>query len=169
MTFFVIHESTGDEIGEIFPQAKCLEYTDNYHSQNSITRLPNLKIPSIKPDFNTVILGDKAKKTDVISSGLITSYSFIVNHKVKRLLEQFVLPLHDFYEVILKRKKGNIIDNYFVLHFQESFSKYIDFKSSIISIQTLPPWNIPNWNFNKEIVNLDSYYDFEKLSKNVAG
>ncbi len=91
MSYFILTNSTGKDIGKEYPQTDGMGGFYQFGDSNSISNLPNLKIPDFIPNLDYFNIHKNSKLTDFISTGLITAMGFIVSEKAKNILEQFNL------------------------------------------------------------------------------
>lgn len=155
MKYYVLKNSTGDDIGKEYPQTDgmCAEYRSSL--PNSISFLPNLELPNFEPNLDYFILDKKANLTDFISTGLINATGFIMNDKAKTIFEKFNLMPHKFFPARILNK-NKFVSNYYWLHLCLDYSNLIDYRKSQFILKKMPPWNIPNWDYQIEPIKVDS-------------
>ncbi|NME72947.1 hypothetical protein [Flammeovirga aprica] len=165
MRYYILEDSTGDEIGNTYPQTDGMSNNYKFKKIDSVSNLPILKAPKVIPDLNSVMLGKGSNLTDIVSSALFNSYSFLVNSKLKALMTKFNLPKHAFFEATLLKYDSDVKENYFLFHLQESHSTSIDFTKSSFSTLRIPPWELPNWDYEKTPIEINSHDDLVKKTK----
>ncbi|MBT2563801.1 hypothetical protein J7E50_21420 [Pedobacter sp. ISL-68] len=146
--YYSIENSTGKDVGNVFPQASCLNQ-DLAHS---------IQFDEFS-NFDSEILfklEPKAKLTDVLSQAAISAYGFLVNNKVRQILEGFNLMEHRYYKCLVKDQKG-VVHDYYWLHLVDDNTKKIDYSNSIFY------WTKST--FRKGILELNSYEDYLKQKK----
>lgn len=108
-----------------------------FDKPNSMTNLDNDDFPDFKPDL-IFELEDKAILTDVISPSNISAKGFLINNKLKSILDDFNLMEHKYYDATVISKGVN--NRYFWLHFKDCDEKYlggINFDNSSFYISNL--------------------------------
>lgn len=129
MEWYSFSPTTDEKICGAYTQTDGMGPGYNLRGNNSVWNIPNLRKPNFEPDFDCFMLDKKAKLTDIISTSTINACGFIVSDKLKNLFDNFKLPPHIYYPVVLLHKKERIT-NYYWLHFTEDNTKYIDFDNS---------------------------------------
>ncbi|MBD0401553.1 hypothetical protein [Flammeovirga sp. EKP202] len=74
-------------------------------------------------------------------------------------MTKFNLPKHAFFEATLLKYDSDVKENYFLFHLQESHSTSIDFTKSSFSTLKIPPWELPNWDYEKTPFEINSHDD----------
>lgn len=133
MEWFVIKNSIGKDVGNVYPQTDGMAPGYDLKKANSVHNIPNAKFPDFEPDLSYFVLDKKAKLTDVISTGLISAGGFIINDKVRKIFDQFNLPIHKYYPARILYKKS-LYNNYQWMHFGNDSSEWIDFSKSEFQI-----------------------------------
>lgn len=150
--YYTIKNRTDDETGGVFPQAGCLNQ-DLAHS---------IQFDEFS-NFDTEILfklEPKAKLTDVLSQAAISAYGFLINDKVKKILQGFHLMEHRYYKCLVKDQKG-IVHKYYWLHLSDNkLLNKIDYAGS--------KFYTTEFGFRHEDVILKSYDDY-KIKKAELG
>ena len=116
MKYYALKNSTAKEIGKEYPQTDGMGDGYSFSAVNSISNLPHLEMPDFTPNLDYFNLDKKAKLTDFISTALINAEGFIVNDRVKNVLDNFNLAPHRFYPAKLLHN-NKFYTNYFWLHF----------------------------------------------------
>ena len=106
----------------------------DYDSPQSVYKLGRCykTLPDFVPDLDGFVLHSKAKPTDFLSTSL-TSRGYIINEKVKNILQNFKLPLHAFYPIELRYKK-QLVDKYYWLHVICDLTGIVDYSASTFFI-----------------------------------
>ena|SRR5688572_2372170 len=134
MLYYLDESTKLEEIGAFF-QIKSMSDGYDYNASNSIfamDRLSNNEIPVFEPNLNSFVLKPKAKLTDVISAGYASGKGFLLNDKVKLLLQRFTIDKGIYYPATVIYKKQNLfysflyiasylIKNEGLVDFQKSF------------------------------------------------
>lgn len=132
MAYYIIKNANEPEItGNVFPQisehkAWCW---DNYEFFANIR--PDT-IPTIELELNYLKLHPKAKLTNFLSDGKI-NVGFIIDRKVKSILENFKLPEHKFFKASVQ-KGESFIDEFYWFFPVSKISNLIDFSNSLFEI-----------------------------------
>jgi hypothetical protein len=127
---FIINAADEKTIGKTYPQCKGVPegYTHGWYKQpNSMTKLNNKYFPENNPDLLFELKND-AKFTDIVSVGNISAKGFLINQKVKDILDDFNLIEHKYYpaKLIVNRKAYD----YYWLHIVKDNLLGINFKKS---------------------------------------
>lgn len=156
MKYYILKNSTGDDIGKEYPQTDgmCLEHRSS--EPNCISFLPNLEMPGFEPNLDYFVLDKKAKLTDFISTALINASGFIVSKKIKYTLEKFDIAKYKFYPARILFK--NKFYDYYWLHFCEDMSPLIDLANTTFDLKTSITWNI--WNIVEGNIHFKTYDHF---------
>lgn len=148
--YYSIDNSTGKDVGNVFPQVSCLNQ-DLAHS---------IQFDEFS-NFDSEILfklEPKAKLTDILSQAAISAYGLLINDKVRQILEGFNIMKHRHYKCLVKDQSG-VVHYYYWIHLVEDNTKKIDYSNSIF-----------NWTkstFKKGEIKLNSYHDYlEKKKEN---
>lgn len=168
MKYYSLKNSTSDDIGKVYPQTDGMSDFYSYSAPDSLKNLPNLQLPDFEPNLDYFIIDDKAKLTDVISTGLIDATGLIVNDKVKDLLQTFHLMPHKFFPAKLLYKK-RFYHNYYWLHLGRDYADTIDYKKSNFELKSIPPWDIPDWDYETEGLAINNRNDLIEVWKQTDG
>ena len=85
------------------------------------------------PDFGVFNLYSSSKLTDLVSNGVLGTFSLIITEKFKNTLTDFNLGTHWFFPIYLKHKSDTL--KYFVLHLNNDLSDRIIYEQSIFYTQ----------------------------------
>lgn len=140
MEYYVLKNSTGKEIGKTYPQTNGMSNDYNFQIPESINFLPNLETPLHTPNLNFFKVDDKAKITDFISTGLINATGFIVNEKIKSLLDNYNIAEHMYFPARLYHK--NKLINAYWLHFTKDYTPTINFQKSTFNLLSPITWDV---------------------------
>ncbi|WP_339682415.1 hypothetical protein [Gimesia maris] len=94
----------------VVPQHQSMGSDYDYDAPDSVHQLPFDGLPDFAPNFNTVLLEDRAIVTDLISSAPIRNCGWLISGKFKSILETFTLPPHRFYPVPVVHRSTEIPD-----------------------------------------------------------
>src|SRR5688572_2879645 len=142
MLYFLENSTNLNDVGAYF-QVKSMSDGYDYNASNSIfavDRLSNDEIPVFEPDLNSFVLKPKAKLTDVISTGYASDKGFLLNDKVKLLLQRFTIDKGIYYPATVIYKKQNLfysflyIASYLIEKEIITFSKSSFFEKKISEI-----------------------------------
>lgn len=144
--YYTLDNRTDKEVGNVFPQVDCI----NQELAHAI------KFDAFLPNLDTEILfklEPKAKLTDVLSQGAIAAHGLLVNRKVIDIFASFNLMKHKYYKCLVKDKKDNTHE-YFFLHLADNFTEKIDYEKSI--------FYSTRSTFRQEEIKISSYEDYLK-------
>jgi len=129
MKFYSIgHEFDPKIIGKVEIQINEM-VSDNYmEGDDSIYNVSDNSFPTITPRLDGFKLASKAKLTDILGCIFITQGLF-VSLRVKKILEEFKLPEHRFYPIVIHKGKEQVTE-YFWFFYVFQIENYIDFKES---------------------------------------
>lgn len=123
MKYFVMKEPV---IGNVFPQVH--KYIKGYdpEAHHALFSLYDYvdSLPDYVPDLDGMMLAGSAKLTDFLSSAF--TRMFIMSEKAKSVLEQYHLPLHQFYPLGLYKRK--IKHDYFLFKYVSNYSDFVDYE-----------------------------------------
>lgn len=122
-------------IGTEYPQIQTMGGTVDKNAPDSLYNVYSDAFPNFIPNLNYFILHKNAKLTDVLSTAMI-SYGFVLNDKVKKILEQFKLPPHKFYPAIVEHK-GTFYENYHWFFYICDVLDFIDYNKTKFFITDL--------------------------------
>jgi len=143
--YYSIKNSTGKDVGNIFPQVSCLNQDLAHSIQfDEFSNFDREILFKLEP---------KAKLTDVLSQAAISAYGFLVNNKVKQILEGFNLMEHRYYKCLVKDQNG-VVHEYYWLHLSDpSLVLTIDYpKSKFFTLE---------YGFRDADINLTSYDEYK--------
>ena len=113
-------------------------YNYKYHSsevENFFNRDFNLgNLPDFEVRLDGLILGKNVRVTDFIGIDSLLK-GICISDRVKKILEEYNLPNHRFYPVTFHQpskveKKIEVIEGYWLLHFELEFGKNVNFEKS---------------------------------------
>lgn len=118
-----------------------LDYSANYMVGNSDFQAFGMFTGEVKksflggkyPKINKPLkfeLHKRAKLTNCLSQGAISSGGLLIDEKVKSVFDSFHIMKHQYYPAEIIGKKGEII-NYYWLQLEENLTSEIDFDASI--------------------------------------
>ncbi|MGB4771931.1 MAG: hypothetical protein WBP58_10750 [Chitinophagaceae bacterium] len=126
------------KIGKAYPQTDGMGGNYNLHGPNSVWNILDYSEINFIPNLNYFIIDKSAILTDFVSTALIASAGFLVNNRVRKLLDSYSIKNHVYYDATIKFK-NSLLNNYSWLHFTSSDDDLIDFeKSSFILTEPLP-------------------------------
>lgn len=144
--YYKINYELDDKItGKGYPQVNCLNVNEigNFSSWEL-----NKKKTILKFELNK-----KSKLTDVLSV-LEINTGFLISPKVKKILDQFKLMRHQYFDATIETDNGTF--NYYWLHLTEpDLVKKIDYNKSIF-YET-------EYTFKKDIIILDNFEHYQML------
>jgi hypothetical protein len=148
MKYYIIHNSTGEDVGKVFPQISFINQQDAF----SLEFDKFVKIPTLIAKTNR-----GTKITDSMSEASISGSGILINNKIKSILLCFNLMPHKFYEVIIETKKESM--SYYWLHFikQDSVLQNIDYPKSKFY------WT--EYGYKEQNLSLKSYKDYLQKKK----
>jgi len=118
-------------IGSEYPQIQKMKPGYDYEGICSVYKLGRCyqALPDFVPDLDGFVLHSRAKLTDFLSNVFSSPQGFIISERVKNILQDFKLPLHDFYSIKLYHKKKTI-DNYYWLHIICDLTNIVNYPES---------------------------------------
>lgn len=134
MKYYSIRESINPSIVGIYPQVEDARYTcDVWEDQRFIDSKKFEKL-DYEPITASAILRKNAKPTDLISAGIVGfSLKLLISGKLKKILKGVRNSGMQFFRAQIIRK-GEILEDYWVVNMYEIDMKFIDFKCSDIFI-----------------------------------
>lgn len=152
------------ETGSEYPQLQRWSpgYDDDnpnsYYSYYNASNRGSI-FPDFTPDMDSLVLHNKAKLTDLLSSGL--SIGFIISHKLKTIFEKYNFPSSKFYPTTIIHKKERL-DSYYLMHiisnYYVDYLEWVDYNKSVFIVSGIA-------NNNPEYVTLSSKEDYLEKSK----
>jgi len=126
MKYFTI-KSTSEKkiIGNEFPQIQTMAGSVNRADDNSVYNVFPDAFPEFVPNLNYFVLHRNSKVTDVLSASMISG-GFIVNTRVREILEKYSLPEHRFYPATVECN-NKLDDNYAWFFFVSDVLDFIDY------------------------------------------
>ncbi len=130
--YYIIGEPCGNEVGNVFPQSSImLEDETNVNETENVRAVMKCvdKLPSFVPKFGKVVLSDKARLTDVISSVHFNRFiGKIMNERALNIFQSYKLPQHKPFplEIVYRDK----VYSYFWVHIVSQEYEAIDFQKS---------------------------------------
>ena len=131
MQFYLFKESCATkETGPEYPQVQKWKtgYDDDKHDSYYSYYYASSKgriFPDFIPDLDALVMQNRAKPTDLISSGL--SIGFIISDKLKAIIQQFKFPPYRLYPVKILHKKVELDGYYFMHIISDYFHDYLEF------------------------------------------
>lgn len=164
LSFFKIDYSTKKEvIGSDFPQICDYKEDNNQKSQFSIDDFCEFKGKYCDelPILDNYILSNRAKLTDLLSCGLCPGGDILISERFKDLLFGYNLgPCQIFPATVETKKKEKM--KYFLIHFNYSLEKYIDFKNTKYNYSVFPEL------LTSPIVDFESYDAFRMKNRKLG-
>lgn len=119
--YYLIENSTDNQVGNVFPQASCINqkiaHAINFDGFSNLDVSISFQLES------------KAKLTDVLSQAAISAHGLLVSKKVKELLSNFNIVQHKYYNCLVRDLTG-VKHEYFWLHFVDDFANLINYSQS---------------------------------------
>jgi hypothetical protein len=145
--YHIIKNDLNDKVvGKDYPQVNCLTMNQAHLLQSWLFLDPE---PELKLE-----LKKKAILTDVLSDATINASGFLINEKLKNILESFKLIRHKFYLASVKAKAENF--DFYWLHLSEpEITKSLDYQNSTF-FRT-------EYTFREEPIELHSLEDYNKI------
>lgn len=161
--YYWLVNSTGKDVGSASLQTEGMTYS--MYDKDSIKNMPFFQKPDFIPNTNALQVSYKAKVTDIIKCVFTNSKkSFFLNDKTKNLLLKYNLSPYELYEAkVLHRDK--IYDNYFLIHFIDDMTKYIDYEKSTFNIKNMIEWQ--KWEIIKENIKFKNYEELINFYFNI--
>ncbi|HCO25896.1 MAG: hypothetical protein CME31_05240 [Gimesia sp.] len=98
-----------DGVG-VVPQHPTMGSDYDYDAPDSVHQLSFDSLPEFEPNFNSILLDDRAILTDLISSSPVKNCGWLVSGKLKAILDTFTLPLHQYFPVPVLHRGQKIPD-----------------------------------------------------------
>ncbi|WP_294299545.1 hypothetical protein [uncultured Chryseobacterium sp.] len=158
MKYYLLKESIDLEIAGNFPQSTDAKHNCHVWDEPAFIEHHELTPIDFEPIVSNAILHNKAKLTDIIStSGMGFTRKLLVSGKLKNIIRDNVnnSNVQFFKSPILY--KGQIIDDYWIIYCNKSFSEFIDLSKSIIKIRKRKP----EGGTYLENISFENYYSFE--------
>jgi hypothetical protein len=135
MNYYILSNSTDEKVVGDIPQVKMAPDYD-FDKHNSVRSISRDNFPEFNPDLNFFVMTPKAKLTDVITvSGLISAKGFLINEKVKNILDKHNLVSHKYYQAKLYYK--NQAFTYYWWHVVSDLTPCIDYNQTSFIIKRL--------------------------------
>lgn len=149
--------------GREYPQVQEMISSKYQEGPDSIYNLTHKDFPSFTPNLQGLKLHSRAKASDFISC-IYCSSGYLINEKVKGILERFCLPEHRFYPATLHKwlKKYR---NYYWLYYTHSLISYINFDKSQF-YDAVHKSHPSTW--TKE-VKINDWDEYDQFRRNIAG
>jgi hypothetical protein len=128
-----------------------------YHHEHpfSLKNISPSKIPDFAPELGCVELVNGAKLTDFISSVMI-NYGFVINDKVKSILEKFKLPKKHIFFPLPISYNASIYGNYYWFLYVSDQTSFIDYSKTEFFVSNLIDEKIKDVRINSrnELLNM---------------
>lgn len=135
MNYYILSNSTDEKVVGDIPQVKMAPDYD-FDKHHSVRHIPRDNFPDFNPDLNFFVITPKAKLTDVITvSGLISAKGFLINEKVKNILDRHNLISHKYYQAKLYYKNQAL--TYYWWHLVSDLTNCIDYNQTSFAIKRL--------------------------------
>ncbi|MCF6133087.1 hypothetical protein [Flavobacterium wongokense] len=131
----IVNDSSAGEM-----MKECYDFSYNIHNYRDFIDTHN-DFPAEKPPIWIKLY--KEKEFNSVNDFVHSVYDFIINDKVKNILEKYNLPIHDFVPVEVYRKEKTL------------------FNSKLVRYEY-------HW-FNHNADNISNYYDYIDFSKSEIG
>lgn len=114
--YFMKHAVATEETGPFNPQIEDIFPKQQFDSDQSIYRLFDSfhEFPKKEPKIDFALLKKGSNMTDILSASMLVMLGFLINSKLRLILENFRLPEHNFYWIPVKFR--NETHNYYWLH-----------------------------------------------------
>lgn len=143
MNYYILSNSTDEKIVGDIPQVRMgPEY--NFDKSNSIRDISRYHFPEFEPDLSFFVTTPKAKLTDVITvSGLISAKGFLINEKVKNILDNHKLVSRKYYVAKVYHKNQSL--PYYWWHVVSDLTHCIDYNQTTFMIKRLFKVEVDNF------------------------
>ena len=160
--YSISHEFDPKVIGKVEIQIHDMISNDYLEGDNSIYNMPYKTFPTTAPNLNGLQLSPKAKLTDILGCIFITR-GLIINKRVKEILDNFNLPKHQFYPIVLHKGKKKMTD-FFWFYYIFNIENHIDFEKSLFYETTVSLRS--DLKMPVQIKNIDDYRYQTQIIKN---
>lgn len=133
--YYLLGNSTGEDVGNVFPQTTGLPPGYDEGSVASMTKLTNETFPLVNPDLR-FSLAPEALPTNIINVGNISATGLMMDHKTRWILEDFTIIRHAFYEASVM--VNGTAHTYYWLHIVPDGLNGIDFERSRFARYMIP-------------------------------
>tara|TARA_R110000868_G_scaffold111595_1_gene301204 strand:+ start:1073 stop:1741 length:669 start_codon:yes stop_codon:yes gene_type:complete len=132
MRYFKIYNSGSLDVIGHYPQTK---YKDSYNPRlsNSHWQVPINEFPNFKPVYDLELFPESIATNFLDGCG--GCHGFIVDSKLKKILEEHKLPPHKFYEINVS-KNNQVLEYYWLHYIVENIWQYINYDVSKLRIQS---------------------------------
>ncbi|MBT3421881.1 MAG: hypothetical protein HOD63_15870 [Bacteroidetes bacterium] len=137
MKYYRLIESTNlKEIG-IYPQV--IDHKKDYDEDKLDSYMLTNKFPSELPcinfDFDGLLLNNRSKYTDLVSSSFLNSLiGLIISSQFLKIVENFKTVDYKLFNACLYFKKMRV--QYYWMHYTSELTEYIDFENSVFRLKT---------------------------------
>ncbi len=127
--YYILKIASGTEqTGTQFPQCQGMAEGYDYNGVNSYRKLRHDVFRNLKPDLDSFLLQKKAKLTDFVSK-TNPYFGFLLNEKVKNIMQNYKLLPYRFYNASIKEKEM-FYNDFFLFHFISDLSEFIDYTNT---------------------------------------
>ena len=158
MKYYLLRESTDLKITGHFPQSIDAKHNCHVWDEPNFIEHHELIPIDFEPIVSNAILHNKAKLTDIIStSGIGFTRKLLVSNKLKSIIQDSAdkLDVQFFKSHILYKEQ--IIDDYWIVYCNKSFSEFINLHKSTVKIRKRKP----EGGTYLENIFFENYYSFE--------
>jgi hypothetical protein len=149
MKYYFLEEAIRtSETGPQHPQILKMDTLHDYDDDNGVYAFTRISLPENNPSLKYLLLDKEAKLTDLLSAVMLCLRGFLVNSKLKDILQSFNLPTHKFYNAFVKDSKGNVRDYFWLQMLMDYEMICIDFSKSEFEIEG-----------SADIIAINSYQD----------
>jgi len=151
--YYSIENSTGKDVGNVFPQVSCLNQDLAHSIQfNEFSNFDSEIQFKLEP---------KAKLTDILSQAAISAPGFLINDKARQVIEGFNLMEHRYYKCLVKDQMG-LVHDYYWLHLVKNLNEvnWLDYENSTFYVK--------EFGFRENDIPIKSYQDYNQKSMEVG-
>lgn len=162
MKYYILRESTDLKIVGHFPQSIDAKHHCHVWDEPKFIEHQELTPLNFEPIISNAILHNQAKLTDLIStSGMGFTRKLLISGKLKNIIQNYInnIDVQFFQSPIFY--ENNIIEDYWILYCNKSYSELIDVQQSTIKIRRRKP----EGGTIIENISFENYFDFELYMK----
>ncbi|NBP67648.1 MAG: hypothetical protein EBU52_02790 [Cytophagia bacterium] len=150
MKYYFLEEAIRtSDTGTQHPQILQMDTLHDYDDDNGVYAFARISLPQNNPSLKYLLLDKDAKLTDLLSTAMLRLRGFLINTKLKHILQSFSLPTHKFYSAYVKDDAGKVHDYFWLQMLMDYEMACIDFSKSEFVIEG-----------SNDIILLNSYQDF---------
>ena len=133
--YILVTQALDDTTNHIAPQVESMGPGYAWEADNSIRHIRDNKPLAFTPNFNTLILDQDTRLTDLISQLLIPAPGLLLSAELLAMIKAYVIQKYVVYDAPVSYRGQR--HDYYWLHFTEQQEQSINFQQSVFGLYNM--------------------------------